>query len=263
MHKNTLGSFSFDVAKRILDILLNGNIGKTKLALKTGLNYNTCIRYVRMLERLGWVTKDNSTVSITSLGRGISEKLISSDFPVLSNNIPRNEKDVKSSSIQPSAVRSESQQESVKSLSQRRILRRRNEKTLQGHPKRMDKNDVTIMLVDDEPDVVLTYESFLSSAGYNNVDVFSDSYEALRSFIADPRRYDLVILDIRMENLNGLQLYQSFKATNPQVKTIFVSSLDAAKELVSILPGVNIDKIIRKPTDKNKFIETVVSILTE
>jgi DNA-binding response OmpR family regulator len=112
------------------------------------------------------------------------------------------------------------------------------------------------MVVDDEPDVLLTYESFLSYAGFS-VSTFGDSYEALKDFASNPRLYDLVILDIRMENLNGIQLYQSMKAMNPSSKILFASALDAAKELTSILPDIEFQDIIKKPVDRENFIKFI------
>jgi two-component system response regulator ChvI len=52
-----------------------------------------------------------------------------------------------------------------------------------------------------------------------------------------------------MPGLNGLQLYYRLKAINPNVKVLFVSALDAAEEMVSILPGVKIEDIIQKPVN--------------
>jgi two-component system OmpR family response regulator len=114
----------------------------------------------------------------------------------------------------------------------------------------------TIMIVDDEPDVLLTYESFLTYAGFR-VRTYSDSYQALKAFASNPNLYDLVILDIRMENLNGLQLYQSLKAMNPSSKIIFVSALDAAKELTSIFSDIDSEDVIRKPVERDAFIKAV------
>jgi DNA-binding NtrC family response regulator len=112
------------------------------------------------------------------------------------------------------------------------------------------------MIVDDEPDVLLTYESFLSNAGFN-VSTFEEPYKALADFTSNARLYDLIILDIRMENLNGVQLYQCMKAVNPTSKILFASALDAAKELTSILPGMQSQDIIKKPVDRENFVKTV------
>jgi DNA-binding response OmpR family regulator len=89
------------------------------------------------------------------------------------------------------------------------------------------------------------------------VRTYTDSYQALKAFASSPNLYDLVILDIRMENLNGLQLYQSLKAMNPLSKIIFVSALDAAKELTSIFSDIGPEDVIKKPVEKETFIKVV------
>jgi DNA-binding response OmpR family regulator len=109
------------------------------------------------------------------------------------------------------------------------------------------------MLVDDEPDILTVFKSYLTSEGYG-VEAFSDSYMALQSFArSEPRHYDLLVLDIRMPTINGLQLYQRLKA----VKVIFLSALEATDELVSILDGVKTVDVIRKPIDRKHFIQKV------
>jgi CheY-like chemotaxis protein len=116
---------------------------------------------------------------------------------------------------------------------------------------------ITIMLVDDEPDILLTYKTYLDSEGYK-VDAFTDPREALMHFEhIDPNTYNLVLMDIRMPNLNGIQLYYRLKAINPNVKILFVSALDAAQEMISILPGIGLNDVIRKPVDKEQFVSKV------
>ncbi len=221
-----LGSFSFDVTKRILCTLFNdGSLKKTTLATKTRLNYNVCLRYIQMLKVLGWINV-SSEISITETGRNVMKRLLNQPSSDIQNN----------SSYDMSS----------------------NSSTLESD-KKLDQaitHNQNIMIVDDESDVLLTYESFLSYAGFN-VSTFADSYEALRDFASNPRFYDLVILDIRMENLNGLQLYQSMKAMNPSSKILFASALDAAKELTSILPDVESQDIIKKPVDRENFIKAI------
>jgi two-component system response regulator ChvI len=115
----------------------------------------------------------------------------------------------------------------------------------------------TVMLVDDEPDILEVFKSYLISEGYH-VEAFSDSYMALQSFArSEPQHYDLLILDIRMPTINGLQLYQRLKAVDPYVKVIFLSALDATDELVSILDGVMSADVIRKPINRKHFIQKV------
>jgi two-component SAPR family response regulator len=85
----------------------------------------------------------------------------------------------------------------------------------------------------------------------------------LREYVSDPFLYDLLVLNIRMEGINGLQLYQSIKAINPECKAIFVSALDAAREIASILPGTKPQDIIRKPVSKEQFVTAVKEALIQ
>jgi CheY-like chemotaxis protein/class 3 adenylate cyclase len=114
-----------------------------------------------------------------------------------------------------------------------------------------------ILIVEDEPDLIYTYKIMLLDEGYN-VDTFTDPYAALRRFAEiDSSYYSLVLLDIRMPRLNGLQLYYRIKAINHNIKIIFVTALDAADELVSILPDMTLDLVIKKPADRALIVSTV------
>jgi DNA-binding response OmpR family regulator len=89
----------------------------------------------------------------------------------------------------------------------------------------------------------------------------SDSQEVLHRFAqVDPSYYGLVILHIRMPRLNGLQLYYRLKAINPN-RVLFLSALDAAEEMVSILPDVKLDDVIRKPVEQDRFLNKLKAVL--
>jgi two-component SAPR family response regulator len=60
-----------------------------------------------------------------------------------------------------------------------------------------------------------------------------------------------------MRDINGIQLYQILRILNPSIKTIFLTALDAADELTSLMPEIKPADIMRKPIDKNTFIKTV------
>ena len=118
-----------------------------------------------------------------------------------------------------------------------------------------------VMLVDDEQDALLTYKKFLDTEGYY-VEAFEDPEEALKCFASKSTpHYDLIVMDIRMPGLNGLQLYNRLKAINISTKVLFVSALDVAEELISILPDVRYKDIIRKPVEQAHFVSTVRAAL--
>jgi two-component system response regulator ChvI len=125
------------------------------------------------------------------------------------------------------------------------------------------KYSVNIMVVDDEPDTVFTYKSLLFAEGHN-VEAFTEPQEALKHFVQlpDPSAYyKLVLLDIRMPGLNGLQLFYRIKAISPNTKIMFISALDIAEELTSILPNVKDGDIIKKPVKREHFVSKINSVL--
>jgi two-component system, OmpR family, response regulator ChvI len=129
---------------------------------------------------------------------------------------------------------------------------------------RNSTHSVNILLVDDDSDILLTYKTFLEDESYK-VDTFSNSEDALKHFSqCDASYYDLVLLDIRMPRLNGLQLFYRMKSIEMDTKIIFVSALDAADELLSMLPGIKSDRhIIKKPIGKEPFLEKIKVMISE
>ena len=65
-----------------------------------------------------------------------------------------------------------------------------------------------ILLVDDEPDITLTYKIALESSGLFEVYIFNEPLNALANFKA--HFYDLVLSDVNMLNMNGYQLCLQF-----------------------------------------------------
>ena len=133
---------------------------------------------------------------------------------------------------------------------------------LQDGQQQQQRYSTAIMIVDDEPDTLLTYEWFLSDEGYN-VEAFTDPQEALKRFVQFEASsyYQLVLLDIRMPRLNGLQLFNTIKAISPATKIMFVSALDIAEELTSMLPDIKYEDIIKKPVEREYFISKINTML--
>jgi len=122
------------------------------------------------------------------------------------------------------------------------------------------KNKI-IIIVDDDKDVLFTYRSFLKDYDYH-IACFTDPNLTL-NYVEELSNFDdlLVILDIRMKDLNGFQLHQRIKSIDPTIKILFVTALDILDKLLSIVPGISKGQIMRKPVDKKIFTNTVRNML--
>ena len=127
------------------------------------------------------------------------------------------------------------------------------------HKKKKNKR---IIIVDDDEDILFTYRSFLKDYDYH-IACFTDPTLIL-NYVGDLSNFDdlLIILDIRMKNLNGLQLHQKIKSIDPTIKILFVTALDILDELLNIFPGISKGQIMRKPVDKKTFTNTVKNMLS-
>jgi CheY-like chemotaxis protein len=121
-----------------------------------------------------------------------------------------------------------------------------------------------IMIIEDKPDLILCYKAILQEEGHN-VYGFVDPYEALEAFLDfynyREKKIDLLIVNIKMPRLNGLQIYKTFKSVDENIKTLFVSALAEANELLRVYSGDNGIQLLRKPIDKDHFIEEVRRLL--
>ena len=127
--------------------------------------------------------------------------------------------------------------------------------------KSKDNTSINILLIDDDEDILYTFQNLLNRQDYN-VNTFSNSIEAFEDFSEkSPYFYDLILMDIRMPGINGIQLYHKFRAINPHAKILLVSALDIVSELVESIPGISMREIVRKPVDAESFILKIKSTL--
>lgn len=84
----------------------------------------------------------------------------------------------------------------------------------------MDPAPVSVLVVDDEADALATVALCLRAAGYD-VTTARDGREAAR--LIDGRTFDLVITDLLMPQVDGIELLTHVKATRPGLPVIAVS----------------------------------------
>ncbi len=78
----------------------------------------------------------------------------------------------------------------------------------------MDMSKAKILIIDDDQDINNLFKIFLESQDYS-VDSYTDAFDALNSFRKS--EYSLVLLDGKMEKMNGIKLLQKLKEVDDNV----------------------------------------------
>ena len=119
------------------------------------------------------------------------------------------------------------------------------------------------MLVDDEPDIIHSVEMILEDNGFV-VDSYTDPTLALSNF--KPGLYDLLLLDIKMPEMNGLELHQKMKEIDSNVKICFLTASELFYEEYRRLdkyPRLDKEYFIQKPFRIKELIRQLNEILLD
>ena len=114
----------------------------------------------------------------------------------------------------------------------------------------MTINNKIVGIVDDELDITQLYQDAIYGH-INGISVvcFNNPVTALEHFIENKKDYALVISDLRMPNLNGLDLLSKIKMLNSNVRTILVSAYEVKEDKIfqKHMKDGTIDLFIEKP----------------
>ena len=121
----------------------------------------------------------------------------------------------------------------------------------------MQKNKRKVMIVDDDPDLLRLTKDILEFNGYETYQ-FLNPLLALETFRQNPNLYDLILLDVRMKELDGRQAYKEMKQINPNCKVYIFTALDIdSNEFLKICPSFKEQQLIRKPARAESFAKIV------
>jgi CheY-like chemotaxis protein len=108
-------------------------------------------------------------------------------------------------------------------------------------------NKHSIVLVDDEVELVSLFRSFLEK-DQHNVVAFSEPLLTLEYFKETSANHTLLITDLRMPGMNGIDLAYSIRQLNSNIKIFLMTAFDI-RDLASYsrYKEAQIDKLLQKP----------------
>jgi CheY-like chemotaxis protein len=118
-----------------------------------------------------------------------------------------------------------------------------------------------ILVVDDEPDINLLFKMILEENSEFMVHSFTDPLLALKNFKSN--LYDLILVDIKMPEMDGLDFYREIRKIDKNVRLCFVTASEKyyepfRKEIYDIL-GENC--FIQKPIANEDLLKLVKTMI--
>lgn len=116
-----------------------------------------------------------------------------------------------------------------------------------------------ILVIDDEPDVNITLRKVLEKNGFI-VDSYENPFLALDNFKS--HYYDLLILDIKMPDMNGFSVYREIKKLDQKMKVCFLTAGEMYygpySDIFSSLPA---NCFIRKPITNEELLKHIDEVM--
>jgi len=115
-----------------------------------------------------------------------------------------------------------------------------------------------LLIVDDEKDVVLVLKDFFVSKGHRVLTAFNGT-EAMK--LLKEESINLILLDIQMPDINGIDILKEIKKKDASVKTVVLTGFsDEYKEEIE---RIGCDAFLTKPFSINTLISVVESLLVD
>ena len=116
----------------------------------------------------------------------------------------------------------------------------------------MDKN-TKILVIDDDENIRNTMKAMLENEGYI-VDLAATGSEAIEK--TQKTAYNLALLDIRLPDIEGVELLKLMKDTVPRTRKIMVTGYPSMQNVITAL-NKNADAYLIKPVNVEKLLATV------
>ena len=125
-----------------------------------------------------------------------------------------------------------------------------------------NNNKQRILIVDDESDITTALKMYLEIQGFQ-VDAFTDPVYALAQFKAG--LYKLLILDIKMPEMNGFELYTEIKKKDKTVKVFFLTALSDMRNYDEfkreVFPKEGERYFIAKPIENEEILKRINTVI--
>lgn len=136
--------------------------------------------------------------------------------------------------------------------------------------KKWDKEDnenskplANLLVVDDESDIAHVLKQGLLKNRFL-VSAFTSPEEALQNFQSNAESYCLMLSDIRMPEMSGIQLARKVKEINPKVKVVLMTTFEIKdNEFSKVFHSTQVDGFVQKPFHMKDLTNKILDIIGE
>lgn len=121
--------------------------------------------------------------------------------------------------------------------------------------------NISILYVEDDDDLLKEMSLLLRDIFYK-VDLANDGEVAFLKYMSSENSYDLIITDIVMPSMNGIELVKNIYNVNSKQKIVVLSAHSEQHHLLELI-NLGICKFILKPIDYDNFLETIFKLSLE
>ena len=114
-------------------------------------------------------------------------------------------------------------------------------------------NETKILIVDDDDTIRTTMKAILEDEGYD-VDLAASGKEGIEK--SKETNYNIALLDIRLPDMEGVELLKLIKPTVPRTRKIMVTGYPSTQNAIYAL-NKNADAYLIKPVDIEKLLNTI------
>ncbi len=124
------------------------------------------------------------------------------------------------------------------------------------------KGKGSILFVDDEPSVLKIMTMMITKLGFR-IEAMSSPLQALEQFRQNPERYDIIITDLTMPEMTGIELAEKLHKSRPQLPVILMTGYGKDMEQTICLSQYGICKFLKKPVKQAELASIINGIISE
>lgn len=118
-------------------------------------------------------------------------------------------------------------------------------------------DSLSILIVDDEEELAALFKHSVEAMGLDAVS-FTNPLLAFEYFRSNKNKFSLIITDLRMPGMCGLELAKKVRELNDSVKILLITAFDSVDlESNEAYQSAKIDKVIQKPI-KLSFLKKII-----